>query len=103
MEIRSRNMFGDSGAMYEFWYPSEPPAVRPIILVGMWRDNLECTRQGVQIDSMLINPEPIQELAIVEEGKPLRGVYYQIAHGYRGKQYQRTSTKCSGGEPEKSW
>jgi len=102
MEIRSRNMFGDSGAMYEFWYPSEPPAVRPIILVGMWRDNLECTRQGVQIDSMLINPEPIEELAIVEEGKPLRGVYYQIAHGYRGKQYQRTSTKCSGGEPKKA-
>jgi dolichol-phosphate mannosyltransferase len=64
----------------------------------MWRDNLECTRQGVQIDSMLVDPDPIQELAIVEEGKPLRGVYYQIAHGYLGKQFQRTSTKCSTGE-----
>ena len=74
----------------------------PLFSWACARDNLECTRQGVQIDSMLINPEPIQELAIVEEGKPLRGVYYQIAHGYRGKQYQRTSTKCLGGEPKKA-
>ena len=46
MEIRSRNLFGDSGAMYDFWYPSEPPTTRPIILVGMRSHDLEHTSKN---------------------------------------------------------
>lgn len=98
MEIRSRNMFGDSGAMYELWHPSEPPTSRPVILVGMWQDNLECARNSIEIGSMLVDPDPVRELAIVEGGKPLRGVYYRVAHGYLGKQYQQTSPKCAEGK-----
>ncbi|HEX8873216.1 MAG TPA: glycosyltransferase family 39 protein [Nitrosospira sp.] len=87
MEIRSRNMFGDSGAMYDFWYPSEPPTTRPIILVGMWPENLERTRYNNDIGKMLVDPGPVQDREIVHNGKPLRQVYYRIAHGYLGKQH----------------
>jgi dolichol-phosphate mannosyltransferase len=85
MEIRSRNMFGDSGAMYDFWYPAEPPTARPIILVGMWPDNLERTRQDQDIGTMLVDAGPVRDREIVQDGKPLRNVYYRIAYGYVGK------------------
>ncbi|SEL35569.1 glycosyltransferase family 39 protein [Nitrosovibrio tenuis] len=87
MEIRSRNMFGDSGAMYDFWYPSEPPTARPIILVGMWPHNLERTRQDRDIGKMLVDPGPVQDREIVQDGKSLRQVYYRVAYGYLGEQH----------------
>jgi dolichol-phosphate mannosyltransferase len=86
MEIRSRNMFGDSGAMYDFWYPSEPSTARPIILVGMWPHNLERTRDDRDIGNMLVDPGPVQDWEVMQDGKPLRQVYYRIAQGYLGKQ-----------------
>jgi dolichol-phosphate mannosyltransferase len=86
MEIRSRNMFGDSGAMYDFWYPSEPSTARPIILVGMWSHNLERTRDDRDIGNMLVDPGPVQDWEVMQDGKPLRQVYYRIAQGYLGKQ-----------------
>ncbi|TYP78381.1 dolichol-phosphate mannosyltransferase [Nitrosomonas communis] len=84
MDIRSRNMFGDSGAMYQFWYPSEPPTMRPIILVGIEKNHLEQGRWGNDITYMLDQPGPIQSQLIMRENKPLRWVYYRIARGYRG-------------------
>jgi dolichol-phosphate mannosyltransferase len=85
MEIRSRNLFGDSGAMYDFWYPSEPPTSRPIILVGMRSHELARTRRIPDIDRMLVQPGPIREQVAMRDGKPLRRVYYRIARGYLGK------------------
>jgi dolichol-phosphate mannosyltransferase len=85
MEIRSRNMFGDSGAMYDFWYPSESPTTRPILMVGIWRHDLEHTSKVHDIARMLVQPGPIQERVIMREGKPLRQVHYRIAQGYLGK------------------
>ncbi|MEP6879793.1 MAG: dolichyl-phosphate beta-D-mannosyltransferase, partial [Nitrosospira sp.] len=85
MEIRSRNLFGDSGAMYDFWYPSEPPTTRPIIMVGIWRHDLEHTSKIHDIARMLVQPGPIQERVVMREGKPLRQVHYRIAQGYLGK------------------
>ena len=84
MDIRSRNMFGDSGAMYEVWHPSEAPTTRPIILVGMERPHLEHDRAGNDITRLLDQPGPIQSMIITREGKPLRIVYYRIAKGYLG-------------------
>ncbi|ARO86454.1 dolichyl-phosphate beta-D-mannosyltransferase [Nitrosospira lacus] len=84
MDIRSRNMFGDSGAMYQFWYPSEPPTTRPIILVSIEKKHLECDRWGNDITRMLDRPGPIESLLILRENKPLRWVYYRVAHGYLG-------------------
>lgn len=84
MDIRSRNLFGDEAAMYDFWYPSEPPTSRPIILVGMKPKELERNRQGHEIGPMLVQPGPIQERVIMREGKLLRKIYYRIAQGYLG-------------------
>ena len=85
MEIRSRNLFGDTGAMYEFWYPSEPPTSRPIILVGMRSHEVERTRRILDIDRMLVQPGPIGEHVAMRDGKLLRRIYYRIAQGYLGK------------------
>ena len=85
MEIRSRNLFGDSGAMYDFWYPSEPPTSRPIILVGMRSHELARTPRIDDIDRMLVQPGPIREQVAMRDGKPLRRIYYRIAQGYLGK------------------
>jgi dolichol-phosphate mannosyltransferase len=85
MEIRSRNIFGDSGAMYDFWYPTEPPTTRPIVMVGIWPRDLEHTRKVANIDRMLVQPGPVQERVVMRDGKPLRRVYYRIAAGYLGK------------------
>gem|GEM_PF-3890128 len=59
LDIRSRNMFGDSGVMYEFWFPSQPPTDRPIIQVGMKRHDLEKTRTGIEVNEMLDRPGTI--------------------------------------------
>lgn len=88
MDIRSRNLFGDKAAMYDFWYPPDPPTSRPIILVGMVPKELERNRQGHEIGSMLAQPGPILERTIFREGKPLRKVYYRIAQGYLGQMNQ---------------
>ena len=85
MEIRSRNMFGYSGAMYDFWYPSEPPTTRPIIMVSIWRHDLEHTSNTHDIGRRLVQPGPIQERVVMREGKPLRQVHYLIAQGYLGE------------------
>jgi dolichol-phosphate mannosyltransferase len=85
MVIRSRNIFGDSGAMYDFWYPSEPPTTRPIVMVGIRRHDLEHTRKVDNVDRMLVQPGPIQARVVMRDCKPLRQVYYRIAEGYLGK------------------
>jgi dolichol-phosphate mannosyltransferase len=91
MDIRSRNMFGQNAAMYDFWYPSEPPTTRPIILVGMKPHQLEHDIAGVDnITPSLIQPGPVKELSISRDGKPLRHVYYRVAQGYSGARDKST-------------
>ena len=84
MDIRSRNMLGDTGAMYEYWFPSEPPTDRPILLVGMNRYALERSRTGNRFDHMLNHPSSIQHRVITRHGVPVRPLYYRIAKGYLG-------------------
>jgi dolichol-phosphate mannosyltransferase len=88
MDIRSRNLFGDKAAMYDFWYPPDPPTNRPIILVSMIPKELERNRQGHEISPMLVQPGPILERTISREDKPLRKIYYRIAQGYLGQMSQ---------------
>ncbi|MDP1558847.1 MAG: glycosyltransferase family 39 protein [Nitrosomonas sp.] len=84
MDIRSRNLFGDSGAMFDFWFPSQPPTTRPIILIGRKRHQLEHDRQRNDLDQMLLQPGPVQYRIIMRDGIPLRRIYYRVAQGYRG-------------------
>ncbi len=88
-EIQSRNLFNDSAAMYEFWYPSTEPMQRPIILVGMKPKHLEQDREGRDIAEMLDQAGPIQQKIILRDGKPLRFLYYRIAQGYLGSSSQK--------------
>ncbi|WP_297325673.1 glycosyltransferase family 39 protein [Nitrosomonas sp.] len=87
LDIRSRNMFGDSGAMYEFWFPSQAPTDRPIIQVGMKRRHLEKTRKGhkgIDVKEMLEQPGAIEYRVIERYGTPVRRVYYRISEGFKG-------------------
>ncbi|SOD42068.1 dolichol-phosphate mannosyltransferase [Nitrosovibrio sp. Nv4] len=90
MDIRSRNMFSQNAAMYNFWYPTEPPTSRPIILVGMRPWQIERDIEGNDnITPVLIQPGAVQEVAIERDGKPLRRVYYRVAQGYLGSRAQQ--------------
>jgi dolichol-phosphate mannosyltransferase len=83
LEIRARNMFHQSAAMYDFWYPSEPATTRPILLVGMKPHQLEHDVHGVDnITPSLVRPGPTQELVIYKNDRPLRRIYYRVAYGY---------------------
>ncbi len=84
LDIRSRNMFGDSGVMYEFWFPSQPPTDRPIIQVGMKRHDLEKTRTGIEVNEMLDRPGTIEYRIIERYGTPVRRVYYRVSEGFKG-------------------
>ena len=84
MDIRSRNMFGDNGAMYDFWFPSQPPTTRPILLVGMKRRQVEHDRKGNTFDQMLQQLGPVQQQVIMRYGIPVRRVYFRIARGFPG-------------------
>ena len=53
MDIRSRNMFGDTGSMFEFWSPSQLPSTRPIIMVSMKRNRLEHGPLGNDLNQLL--------------------------------------------------
>ncbi|SFW13994.1 glycosyltransferase family 39 protein [Nitrosovibrio sp. Nv17] len=88
MDIRSRNLFGDNAAMYDFWQPPGPPMHRPVILVGMAPGDLERTREGHEIGLMLEQPNPVLERTILHGDKRLRKLYYRIAQGYRGRPSQ---------------
>lgn len=84
MEIRSRNMFGDDGAMYDFWFPSQSPTARPILLVGMKRQQVEHDRKGNNLEQMLKHPGPVQYQVITRYGEPVRRVYFRVAQGFLG-------------------
>ncbi len=84
LDIRSRNLFGDSGAMYEFWYPDQTATDRPIIQVSMTRNHIEKTRSGIDAKQMLIQPGTIEYRVIERYGTPVRRVYYRISKGFKG-------------------
>ncbi len=84
LDIRSRNLFGDSGAMYDYWLPSQQPTNRPIIQVGMQPINLDKIRKGDQIKQMLNQPGDIEYSVIERYGTPVRRVYYRVSQGFKG-------------------
>ena len=86
LDIRSRNMFGDSGAMYDFWFPFEAPTDRPIIQVGMKHRHLEKIRMGtIDVEQMLDQPGAIEYRVIERYGTPVRRVYYRVSQGFKGQ------------------
>lgn len=90
LDIRSRNMFGDSGAMYEFWLPSQAPANRPVIQVGMKRGHLDETQTGINVITMLDQPGTIEYRVIERYGTPVRRLYYRVSQGFKGADLRAT-------------
>lgn len=87
LDIRSRNIFGDSAAMYDFWLPSQQPSDRPIIQVGMESQHLEKTRKsikGIDAEKLLIQPGAIEYKIIERYDVPVRKLFYRISQGFRG-------------------
>ena len=82
LDIRSRNLFGDSGAMYGYWHPSQSPTDRPIIQVGMKSMHLDQTHQGDNIIHMLKKPGATEYRMIERHGVSVRQVYYRISEGF---------------------
>ncbi|MDH5479496.1 MAG: glycosyltransferase family 39 protein [Nitrosomonas sp.] len=88
LDIRSRNMFGDSGAMYDYWFPSQSPTNRPIIQIGMKPISLDQIRKGYEIKQMLIQPGAIEYRVIERHGRPVRRVYYRVSKGFGGAEFK---------------
>lgn len=84
LDIRSRNVFGQSGAMYDFWYPLQPPANRPIIQIGMTPEQITVNRQGESFAPMLDQPGAIRYRRIKRDNITLRRLYYRISNGFHG-------------------
>ena len=84
LDIWSRNLFGDTGAMYDYWFPSQPFTTRPIVQIAMKPDQLDHIREGDNLKKMLIKPGKIENLIIYRGDIPLRRVYYRISEGFKG-------------------
>lgn len=84
LDIRSRNLFGDTGVMYDYWLPAQPPTTRPIIQIAMKPDHLDHIREGDNLKQMLVAPGEIMSRVVTRNAVPLRRVYYRISGGFRG-------------------
>ncbi|MBX3640746.1 MAG: glycosyltransferase family 39 protein [Nitrosomonas sp.] len=86
LDIRSRNLFGDTSAMYDYWFPAQPPTTRPIIQIAMKPLRLDHIREGdnLPLKNMLIEPGEIQRCVVERNTIPLRHVYYRISNGFKG-------------------
>ena len=81
LDIRSRNLLGDSGAMYDYWLPSQSSTDRPIIQIGMKHTHLDKNRHGDDIIHLLIRPGIIEHRVIERYDVPIRSVYYRVSKG----------------------
>ncbi len=100
LDIRSRNLFGDTGAMYDYWFPAQPPTTRPVIQIAMKPAHLDHIREGDNLKQMLIAPGAIENRVITRNTVPLRRVYYRISGGFRGIKGERADGVQAGSRQE---
>lgn len=77
--ITSRNLYGRTGAMFEYWFDDDSGGRRPVLLVDFERKDLEDPR----VDAALVNAGPIREQIIHWRGQVARHLYYRVGDGYR--------------------
>jgi hypothetical protein len=78
-ETSSWHLFGGMGLMYERWFPVERQTGRTLLLVSWDAGDLA----AVHLQSHVSGLEPVQEGALVRDGRVVRRYYYRVAHGYR--------------------
>ena len=77
--ITSRNIVGNTAAMFEYWFDDTSAGKRPVLLVDFERKDLE----EPEVEAALIDVGPIEEQTIRWRGQVIRHLYYRIAAGYR--------------------
>jgi dolichol-phosphate mannosyltransferase len=78
-ETSSWHLFGGMGLMYERWFPVERQTGRTLLLVSWDAGDLA----AVHLQSHVSGLEPVQEGALIRDGRVVRRYYYRVAHGYR--------------------
>jgi dolichol-phosphate mannosyltransferase len=73
------HLFGDTGLMYEQWFPPELQAGRTLLLVAWDPQELA----GERVEPRFERLEPIREGVLMRDGKLIRRYYYRVAYGYR--------------------
>jgi dolichol-phosphate mannosyltransferase len=73
------HLFGDTGLMYEQWFPAELEAGRTLLLVA-WKPG---ELAGERIESRVERLEPVREGVLMRDGKLIRHYYYRVAYGYQ--------------------
>jgi dolichol-phosphate mannosyltransferase len=76
--ITSRQLLGDTGAMYEWWFRDESGGARPVIVVDFEPDELDAP----EVRDSLRAPGPIRTRPVYERGTRVLTLYYRIAAGY---------------------
>ena len=83
--ITSRNIIGDTGAMFEYWFDDDSGGRRPVLLVDFERKDLA----DPKVEAALVDAGPIQEQLIHWRGQVARHLYYRVAAGYRPQMVRR--------------
>ena len=78
-ETSSWHLFGGMGLMYEIWFPVEHQTGRTLLLLGWEASDLA----AVHLQGHVSGLEPLQEGALVRDGRVVRRYYYRVVHGYR--------------------
>lgn len=75
----SAHLFLGIGLMYERWTPPPSLAGDTLLLVAYDPNDL----RGRYVESRTSSLGPVQTIALVRDGKPIRDMYYRFAYGYR--------------------
>jgi dolichol-phosphate mannosyltransferase len=78
-DITSRNLFGDSGLMFEHWRSAQALSGRVVIMVGLKEDSLS----GQGLANWFEEIGPIEQRTIYKGGTEAGRFFYRIGYGYR--------------------
>jgi dolichol-phosphate mannosyltransferase len=75
----SAHLFLGIGLMYERWTPPKSLASRTLLLVAYDRNELS----GPYVEARVASLGPVETIALIRDGKPIRDMYYRFAYDYR--------------------
>jgi dolichol-phosphate mannosyltransferase len=75
----SDHLFCGVGLMYERWFPPKAQEGRDMLLIGFKREDL----RGPEVESRAQEWGPLQDGALMRDGRMIRRYYYRFAHHYR--------------------
>lgn len=79
-ETASAHLFGQTGLMYEYWFPPAAQRGRTLLLVGWHSEDLD----SPQVRTAVETRAPIHEGELRRHGTLIRRYYYRFVYGYHG-------------------